>query len=72
MPATNNAPAPDSGGLHTVSGAGEYLKTSERRVWELLRSGVLAAVRDGRAVKITTVELERYIRELPAYEPVAS
>ena len=41
------------------------------RVWELLRSGVLAAVRDGRSVKVATVELERYIRELPAYEPVA-
>lgn len=72
MPANTPALAPDSGGLHTVSGAGEYLKTSERRVWELLRSGLLAAVRDGRAVKITTVELERYIRDLPAYEPMSA
>ena len=72
MSTNTTALAPDSGGLHTVAGAGDYLKTSERRVWELLRSGVLAAIRDGRSVKITQVELERYISELPAYEPASA
>lgn len=43
-----------------------------RRLDELIKSGALAAVRDGRSVKIHAGELERYIAELPAYEPAAS
>lgn len=59
-------------GMQTVAEAANYLSTSKRRVWDLLRCGELAGVRDGKFVKITTSELERYIRELPAYEPVSA
>lgn len=63
---------PTSGGLRTRAEAALYLRTSLRRLDELIRSGELAAVRDGRSVKILTTELERYISELPAYEPVSA
>ena len=52
--------------------AARYLKTSPRRLDELIRIGAIAAVRDGRNVKITAVELERYIADLPSYEPLVS
>lgn len=70
MPSHEHAPA--SGGLQTRAQAAEYLSTSQRRLDELIRAGALAAVRDGSSVKIHTTELERYIAELPAYEPAAS
>lgn len=63
--------APRIGGLQTRAEAATFLKTSKRRLDELIRSGELAAVRDGRAVKITTAELERYVAELPAFEPAS-
>lgn len=44
---------------------------SMRRLDELIKSGALCAVRDGRSVKVSKVELERYISALPAYEPVS-
>lgn len=66
-----NPNAPDSGGLRSRAEAARYLKTSPRRLDELIRSGEIAAVRDGRNVKITQAELERYIADLPSYEPVA-
>lgn len=58
--------------LRTVAESGEYISTSRRRIWELLRSGQLTAVRDGGVVKIRTDELDRYIESLPAYEPSVS
>ncbi len=61
--------APDSGGLRSRSEAAEYLSMSMRRLDELIKSGALCAVRDGRSVKVSKVELERYIADLPAYEP---
>ena len=64
--------ASDSGGLRSRAEAARYLKTSPRRLDELIRSGDLAAVRDGRNVKITAAELERYISELPSYEPASA
>jgi excisionase family DNA binding protein len=67
MPAQENA----STGLLTVAGAAAFLSTSNRRVFELIRTGSLAAVRDGQKVKILASELERYVADLPAYEPVA-
>lgn len=70
MPTTE--PAPASGGLRTRAEAAEYLRTSERRLDELIRSGALAAVRDGGRVRILITELDRYVAELPAYEPAAS
>jgi excisionase family DNA binding protein len=68
MPDHENA----SSGLLTVAGAAQFLSTSNRRVFELIRTGSLAAVRDGQKVKILATELERYVADLPAYEPVAS
>lgn len=67
---TNNAP--DSGGLNSRVEAARYLKMSVRRLDELLRVGAINALRDGRSVKITGRELERYISELPSYEPAVS
>lgn len=63
--------APASTGLRTRSEAAVYLACSERRLDELIRAGAIAAVRDGKNVKIRTTELERYISELPAYEPAS-
>jgi hypothetical protein len=40
-----------------------------RRIDELLRSGALAAVKDGRNTRIHSAELARYVADLPAYEP---
>lgn len=55
--------------LQTVADSAQYISTSRRRIWDLLRSGDLTAVRDGRIVKIATAELDRYAASLPAYEP---
>jgi excisionase family DNA binding protein len=64
--------AASSGGLRTRAEAAEYLRTSERRLDELIRAGQLAAVRDGAKVKIYVSELERYIATLPAFEPASA
>jgi excisionase family DNA binding protein len=70
MPTTEVAP--DSGGLRTRAEAARYLNTSPRRLDELIRAGAIVAVRDGRNVKITQAELERYIADLPSHEPVSA
>jgi len=57
--------------LQTVADASRYLSTSQRRMWELIRSGQIAAVRDGGKVKVRTAELDRYADDLPAYEPAS-
>lgn len=67
MPATDQRKA-----LRTVVESAQYISTSRRRIWDLLRAGQLTAVRDGKHVKIATAELDRYISELPAYEPPVS
>lgn len=64
--------APSSGGLNSRAEAAAHLRTSLRRLDELIRSGALIAVRDGRSVKVTTTELERYIADLPSYEPASA
>lgn len=69
MPTQTSAPA--SGGLRTRAEAAQFLRTSLRRLDELIKCGALAAVRDGRSVRVSVAELERYISDLPAYEPVA-
>ena len=58
-------------GLCTRAEAADYLACAERRLDELIRAGQLAAVRDGKNVKITVAELDRYIADLPAYEPAS-
>ena len=63
--------ASTSTGLRTRAEAAQYLRTSQRRLDELIKSGQLAAVRDGRSVKIHAAELDRYINDLPAYEPAS-
>ena len=55
--------------MNSRAEAAEYLSMSMRRLDELIKSGSLCAVRDGRSVKVSRVELERYISALPAYEP---
>lgn len=64
MPTTH---ALSSGGLYSRVEAARYLKMSLRRMDELIRTGAINALRDGRSVKITGTELERYIADLPAY-----
>lgn len=49
--------------------AASYIASSANRVVELVRAGSLAAVRDGRKIKLRRSELDRYIADLPAYEP---
>ena len=49
--------------------AAQYLSTSPRRLDSLIQAGLIAAVRDGGKTKITVRELDRYIADLPAYEP---
>ena len=61
-----------SGGLNSRTEAAAYLRMSKRRLDELIKSGAITALRDGRNVKITSVELERYIADLPSYEPVSA
>lgn len=67
MPTTEQRKA-----LQTVVESAQYISTSRRRIWDLLRSGELTAVRDGKHVKIRTEELNAYIDRLPAYEPPVS
>lgn len=59
-------------GLRTRAESAAYLRTSVRRLDELIKSGALGAVRDGRSVKIPVGELDRYIADLPAYEPASA
>jgi excisionase family DNA binding protein len=55
--------------LYSHDSAAELLDTTARRVHELRRAGSLAAVQDGRSLKFTKQELERYAASLPAFEP---
>ncbi|AFS13633.1 MULTISPECIES: helix-turn-helix domain-containing protein [Mycobacterium avium complex (MAC)] len=55
--------------LYDHNAAAEQLSTTPRRIHELRRAGTLAAVQDGRSLKFTKQELERYAASLPAFEP---
>ena len=55
--------------LYDHAGAAEVLSTSERRIHELRRAGLLHAVQDGRSFKFTDEALQNYIDSLPSYEP---
>ncbi|OCB57674.1 hypothetical protein A5677_17065 [Mycobacterium malmoense] len=55
--------------LYDTPSAAKLLDTTERRIHELRRAGVLAAVMDGRKYKFTADELQRYVERLPVYEP---
>lgn len=55
--------------LYDHDAAAELLSTTPRRIHELRRAGKLAAVHDGRTLKFTLDELERYAQSLPSYEP---
>jgi len=72
MPTQNPQNAASSGGLVKRKDAAAYLGTSPRRLDELIRAGKIAALRDGGVVKFTQAELERYVRDLPAHEPVSA
>ena len=58
--------------LYDKTAAAEALSTSERRIDELRRAGLLNAVQDGREFKFTLEELQRYVNSLPEFEPRAS
>ena len=72
MPTQTTQIAASSGGLLKRKDAAAFLGTSPRRLDELIKSGKICALRDGGVVKFTKTELERYIRDLPAYEPVSA
>lgn len=55
--------------LYDKAAAAEALSTSERRVDELRRAGLLVAVQDGREFKYTVAELQRYVDSLDASAP---
>ena len=55
--------------LRSRAEAAHYLDVSTSRIDTLIRSGQLAALREGASVKIATQELDRYIADLPAWEP---
>lgn len=55
--------------LYDKASAAEALSTSERRVDELRRAGLLVAVQDGREFKYTVTELQRYVDSLDASAP---
>ena len=61
--------AGSSTGLHSRKTAAKYLDISERTLDELIKAGHIAAKRFGRSVKIETSELNRFIDDLPSYEP---
>jgi excisionase family DNA binding protein len=56
-------------GLFDKDAAAAYLSTSDRRVDELRRAGLLTAVQDGREYKYRLTDLEEYIEGLPVWEP---
>ena len=49
--------------------AAGHLGVGFRQLDELIRDGVLRAIRIGRFVKIPTAELDRFIAEQPDYRP---
>ncbi|AXN51290.1 hypothetical protein DSM43518_04832 [Mycobacterium marinum] len=57
--------------LYTRKQAATALAMSERQLDVLVARGDLAALRDGRLIKFTADELQRYIKQLPAHEPGA-
>lgn len=56
-------------GLFDKDAAAEFLSTSDRRVDDLRRAGLLTAVQDGREYKYRLADLEAYIEGLPVAEP---
>lgn len=58
--------------LYDKTGAADMLSTSERRIDELRRAGLLVAVQDGREFKYTAAELQRYVDTLRTSVEVAS
>ena len=65
-------PAPASIEVYTRAEAAKLLKTSLRRIDELLASGAIIGKRDGARTKIEGAELRRYWNDLPSYEPGVS
>lgn len=55
--------------LYTRKQAAAALAMSERRLDRLVACGDVVAVRDGRMVKFTAAELQRFVAALPAHEP---
>ncbi len=55
--------------LFTRKQLAALLATSVRRVVELEQTGKLAGVLDGRVVKYTAEEVDRFITDLPSHEP---
>ena len=69
MPPTTTQNASELDGLTKLTAAAKQLSMSVTRLRELIDAGHIAAVRDGGRIKIRNSELQRYMAELPAYEP---
>jgi excisionase family DNA binding protein len=57
----NGLEVPSSRALVTVGGAAVYLSCSRRHVERLLAQGELPRIRLGRAVRVSLMDLDRYI-----------
>jgi excisionase family DNA binding protein len=55
----------DYGPLLSRTEAAQFLNVSSSTVYRLLRSGNLRAYRVGHQIRLTTVDLENYLRQLP-------
>ncbi|WP_241666380.1 hypothetical protein [Mycobacterium marseillense] len=55
--------------LYSRKEAAVALAMSERRLDRLVAHADILALRDGRCVKFTADELQRYVDSLPSYEP---
>jgi excisionase family DNA binding protein len=64
MLVANGLEVPRSRALVTVGGAADYLSCSRRHVERLLARGELPRIRLGRAVRVSLVDLDRYVEAL--------
>ena len=55
----------DYGPLLTRTEAAQFLSVSSSTVYRLLRRGELPAYRVGHQIRLTQVDLENYLRQLP-------
>lgn len=63
---------PDHRLLYDANGAAEMLSTTPRRIHDMRRAGVLAAVKEGRAYKFRRDDLQAYVDGLDTFEPPRS
>lgn len=58
---TTHRHAPPGGGLLTIAEAADHLGVSRRTLERRIAAGALAVFRDGRIVRVSAIELRRYV-----------